>query len=154
MIDADGYPSLIHFGLAKELLNDKTYTLKGTPQHTASEIIMNRGHGLSSDYWSLRVLIYTLLEGANPFFFKGMDQNTPFHVVCKDSYYPLSERILTDARNLVDRLLEKYPSSKRLGSFRTKDILMHLWFSSLSMSKLCQKEVDALWIPDALALDI
>jgi serine/threonine protein kinase len=152
MIDADGYPNLIDFGLAKELVNDKTYTLKGTPQYTAPEIIMNAGHGLSSDYWSLGVLIYTLLEGANPFFFEGMDQKTLFHVICKDSYFPLSGRISTDARNLVDSLLEKDPS-ERLGSFGTEDILMHPWFSDLSMSKLRRKEVDAPWIPDSLALD-
>jgi cGMP-dependent protein kinase len=152
MIDAQGYPSLIDFGLAKELVNDKTFTLCGTPQYTAPEIIMNRGHGLTSDYWSLGVLIYTLLEGANPFFFEGMDQKTLFHVVCKGSYYPLSEGTSTDAGNLVDRLLEKDPS-KRLGSFRTKDILMHPWFSDLNMSKLRRKQVEAPWIPDSLALD-
>jgi hypothetical protein len=95
-----------------------------------------------------------LLEGANPFFYKGMDQKTLFPMVCKDSYYPLSERNLTDARNLVDRLLEKEDPSKHLGSFHTKDILMHPWFSdNLSMWKLRKKEVDAPWIPDALALD-
>jgi serine/threonine protein kinase len=142
------------WGAAKQLKhsNDKTFTFCGTPQYTSPEIIMNRGHGLSSDNWSLGVLIYTLLEGANPFYFEGIDPKTLYHVIIKDNYCPLSEETSPDARSIVDGLLEKDPG-KRLGAFRLKDVFSHPWFSDVNLKALRQKHVTAPWIPDAIELE-
>lgn len=116
------------------------------------EIITNRGHGLSADNWSLGVLIYTLLEGANPFYFSGMDPRTLYHMIIKDNYYPLSKEASLDARSIVDGLLEKDPG-KRLGAFRLKDVFSHPWFSDVNLKELRQKHVTAPWIPDAIKLE-
>lgn len=107
---------------------------------------------MSSDNWSLGVLIYTLLEGANPFYFDGMDQTTLFNVVCKENPYPMTEGVSSQAKNLVHRLLEKEPS-QRLGSFRPKDVTMHEWFSDLCFSDLRRKRVKAPWVPAPLTFE-
>ena len=49
------------FGLAKQLLSGKTWTLCGTPDYLAPEIILNEGHDLAVDYWALGVLIFEMV---------------------------------------------------------------------------------------------
>ena len=52
---------LVDFGLAKQLLSGKTWTLCGTPDYLAPEIILNEGHDLAVDYWALGVLIFEMV---------------------------------------------------------------------------------------------
>lgn len=66
LINCDGYLKLTDFGFAK-LCPSKTYTLCGTPQYIAPEIIMNKGHGKAVDWWALGIFIYEMLHGIDPF---------------------------------------------------------------------------------------
>lgn len=54
----------VDFGFAKKIrCGQKTWTFCGTPEYVAPEIILNKGHGLSVDFWSLGILIFELLTG-------------------------------------------------------------------------------------------
>ena len=70
LIDREGHVKLADFGFAKKLANDRTFTLCGTPEYLAPEIIMGskEGYGRSADWWALGILVYELLTGHPPFY--------------------------------------------------------------------------------------
>uniref|UniRef100_A0A8C0DHE3 Protein kinase X-linked n=1 Tax=Balaenoptera musculus TaxID=9771 RepID=A0A8C0DHE3_BALMU len=67
LLDRDGHIKLTDFGFAKKLV-DKTWTLCGTPEYLAPEVIQSKGHGRAVDWWALGILIFEMLSGFPPFF--------------------------------------------------------------------------------------
>ena len=67
LINKNGYLKLTDFGFAKVINNNKTYTLCGTPEYLAPEIILNKGHGKPVDWWTMGILLYEMLVGIDPF---------------------------------------------------------------------------------------
>lgn len=65
VFDSTGYLKLVDFGFAKKLKNNKTYTLCGTPEYLAPELINSKGNGyyISVDFWSLGILLFELMVG-------------------------------------------------------------------------------------------
>ena len=69
LVSVDGYLKLTDFGFAKVVVN-RTYTLCGTPEYIAPEILLNKGHGKPVDYWALGILIYEMNHGNYRLFLK------------------------------------------------------------------------------------
>lgn len=79
LLDGEGHIKLVDFGFAKRLGRGagaggdgsgralETYTLCGTPEYLAPEVIHNKGHTTSVDWWALGILIYEFLTGYPPF---------------------------------------------------------------------------------------
>ena len=66
LLDAQGHPKLADFGFAKEVRGG-TYTLCGTPEYIAPELILNEGHGPAADWWGFGVLLHEVVTGEPPF---------------------------------------------------------------------------------------
>lgn len=66
LIDDEGYLKLTDFGFAK-YCEGKTYTLCGTPEYLAPEVLLNKGHSKPVDWWTLGILTYEMIAGIDPF---------------------------------------------------------------------------------------
>ena len=62
LVDKRGHLKLTDFGFAKTV-TDKTWTMCGTPEYIAPEIIQGKGHDRAVDWWSLGILIFEMLVG-------------------------------------------------------------------------------------------
>jgi CRP-like cAMP-binding protein len=146
LIDKDGYCIMVDFGFAK-IVVDKTYTLCGTPEYLAPEIIMSKGHDKAVDYWSFGVLIFEMLVGQSPFYLYGTDQVSLFKRIVMVKYQCPS-KVSEDARDVIKKLLTRRQAS-RIGNLSRGhlDIQDHPWFASLDFEKLNNRKLRSPWRP-------
>ena len=140
LIDGDGNVKITDFGFAK-VIESRTYTLCGTPDYLAPEIILNKGHGKPVDWWALGVLIFEMLSGFPPFYDDdpmGTYQKILHGKIDFPSHFSRS------ARDLVKKLLQA-DLTKRYGNLRSgaKDIKSHPWFAGLDWNALQRKVIAA-----------
>ena len=133
LLDAQGYLKLVDFGFAKVLI-DRTWTLCGTPEYLAPEIVLNKGHGFAADWWCVGILAFECLTGTTPFV--SNDPMEAYRKIVKGRV-PWPAQLTTNARDFIDRLLCVDPSH-RLGSFKggSKDVRNHGWFDGLLEGKI------------------
>eukprot|EP00594_Rhizosolenia_setigera_P018549 CAMPEP_0178956264 /NCGR_PEP_ID=MMETSP0789-20121207/10128_1 /TAXON_ID=3005 /ORGANISM="Rhizosolenia setigera, Strain CCMP 1694" /LENGTH=785 /DNA_ID=CAMNT_0020638115 /DNA_START=203 /DNA_END=2560 /DNA_ORIENTATION=+ len=148
LIDGLGYCVLVDLGFAK-IVMDKTYTLCGTPEYLAPEIILSKGHDKGVDYWALGVLVYEMLVGRSPFYSYGTDQVSLFKRIVQVKYsFPPGGLVNNLAQDLIQRLIVRRQSN-RFGCLARgdMDIRDHSWLSFIDVDKLLKKKIPAPWIP-------
>ena len=110
LISQIGHVKLTDFGFAKQLNPaERTYTLCGTPEYLAPEVIQQRGHDYPCDWWGVGILLYEMITGHAPY----TDLN-PFKLYEKIVNTPLTFPADFDevAKSLVRRLLDKVPGNR------------------------------------------
>jgi serine/threonine protein kinase len=151
VMDSKGYVKLVDFGLAKQLLSGKTWTLCGTPDYLAPEIILNEGHDLAVDYWALGVLIFEMVVGAPPFYAEDPMEVYEKILSGNPAFPSYFTKNLTD---LIKKLLRSQ-QAKRLGNTRggTAAVVKHKWFSSFEWGALESGEMPTPYSPPIKAKD-
>lgn len=149
LLDELGYVKLTDFGFAKRLYppGSKTWTFCGTPDYVSPEIILNRGHDYSCDYWSLGVLMFELLTGAPPF--TSDEPMKTYNIILRGiEAVDFPRTISQKAQNLIKKLCRDN-SSERLGYQRggIDDIMKHKWFDGFNWLALRNRTLQAPYVP-------
>ncbi|CDW77897.1 protein kinase domain protein [Stylonychia lemnae] len=144
LIDEEGYLKLTDFGFAK-YCETRTYTLCGTPEYLAPEVLLNKGHGKPVDWWTLGILTYEMIAGIDPF--NDDDPMAIYQKILKGKI-KFPRDFDKNAKSLVKHLLVA-DVTKRYGCLKNgaNDIKNHRWFKNLDWYKLSQRKVPAPYIP-------
>jgi len=154
LIDELGYIKVIDFGFAKKFpfmkngqKQDKTYTLCGTPEYLAPEIVMSKGYDKSVDYWAFGCLVYELYLSRTPF---QADYTTKIfqNIVAAEKNLSFPPKIDPQLVAIVKKLLTINPTF-RLGNLNggTQDIMNDPFFASVDWNAVKQRTARAPYTP-------
>ena len=145
MVDDDGYPKLIDFGIAK-IVQGRTYTVVGTPHYMAPEVIVGKGYGLSADYWSIGIMLYEFMCGGVPF---GEEEEDPYviyeRVIERKLVYPSFVDPRMPSKPMIEQLLSKNPAMRTGGS--VANLKSHPWFQGFNWDALTNRQMPTPYKP-------
>lgn len=145
LLDNNGYAKLVDFGFAKRIGHAKTWTFCGTAEYVAPEIILNKGHDLTADLWSLGIFIYELLTGNPPF--AGPDPMKTYKQVLRGiDAIPMKKYLSRNAQHIVRKLCRDNPS-ERLGSSSVREVQKHKWFDGFNWEGLRKRTLKPPYVP-------
>jgi len=123
LLDSGGHVKLVDFGTAKE--GASSFTLVGTPEYFAPEVILGKGYTFSADWWSCGVMMYEFICGPLPFRSSTGDQIELCKAILESEVtFPKYVKDST-ARAILKGLLERR-AELRLGGI---DLIEHPYFN-------------------------
>jgi len=141
LLDSEGNVKLTDFGFSK-FVTDRTWTMCGTPDYLAPEVIAGQGHGKAVDWWSLGILVFEMLAGYPPF----TDENTLglFAKIREPGLLVYPEFFPPEAVDFIRNLLVVDPT-RRLGMTRrgVLDIRAHPFFNGIDWNGIAERKTPA-----------
>ncbi|CEP09427.1 hypothetical protein [Parasitella parasitica] len=139
LIDVRGHVKLTDFGFAKRV-DDMTWTVCGTPDYLAPEIIVSKGYTKAVDWWGLGVLIFEMVVGRAPFIDKNPVNLYQKILECRIDW---PQDMSAELKDLLQNLL----TADIEGRFTSKKIKKHAWFSDINFDQVLKRKVKPPYIP-------
>ncbi|GME97908.1 unnamed protein product [[Candida] boidinii] len=145
LLTRSGHIKLTDFGFAKEV-ETKTYTLCGTPDYIAPEVIAVQPYNKAVDWWSFGILIYEMLAGTTPFYdpspMKTYENITKCDLIFTNNFQP-------EAIDILQGLIKK-DVTFRLGNLQNgvNDIKNHIWFREVVWENLLLGNIETPYEPN------
>jgi serine/threonine protein kinase len=148
LLDFEGHIRLCDFGLAKSGLrapDEGTFSMCGTPEYLAPEMLKRDGHGTAVDWWCLGMVLFEMLTGLPPWY--TTDTAKMFQRV---KYAPLMfpRSVSPEAKEIITGLLNKDPSERFGSTPESIDFMKkHKLFEHIDWDALACKKVPSPYVP-------
>lgn len=151
LLDFEGCAKLVDFGCCKKELN--AYTLIGTPEYLAPEVVSRKGYTCSVDWWSLGVMCHEFIVGPLPFGANTDDQMQLFKEILEEPLVIPDSVTDETAASVLMRLMDRNGSHRLGGSANgAKEIKAHPYFEDFDWDALAGGFLVPPWKPDAEAI--
>ncbi|KAH8867314.1 cGMP-dependent protein kinase 1 [Schistosoma japonicum] len=149
LLDSQGFCKMTDFGFAKRIgYGNKTWTFCGTPEYVAPEVILNKGHDFTVDFWALGILMFELLTGTPPF--TSSDPMKTYNIILKGiNAIEFPKTITRNAQCLIKKLCRDAPA-QRLGARKSgiTEVKNHAWFEGFDWNGLIAKTIQVPITPN------
>ena len=144
LIDKEGNIKLTDFGLSKIMPEEEktTYTMCGTAEYLAPEILFGKGYDKTCDWFSFGVVLFEMFCGYHPFKSKG--QKIDPKIYLRKTFIP--DKVGKTARDLIEKLFVSNPK-KRLGYNSADEVKNHPFFKGIDFDKVLKKEYKPPFVP-------
>jgi len=147
LLDDLGYLKMADFGFAKTV-SGKTYTICGTPDYQAPEVITRCGTTRSADFWGLGVLIFEMLVGDPPFKSLTGDPWDTFRRALSGRFF-VPAFISEAASDIIFKLLQVNPEKRLgMGPAGISEIKSHVFFAGVNWQALAARRVPSPIVPN------
>lgn len=137
MLDRTGRIQLVDFRFGKNIYGERTFTICGSADFLAPEIVQGKGHGFPADWWALGVLIHFMLLGEMPFGSWRQNELDTFAKIAKGQLY-LPQTLSPEAVDLITKLLD-VEESTRLGTKGAESVKTHPWFIGIDWKGIADR---------------
>jgi len=150
VLDENGYLSITDFGIAKENMPDNSSETSGTPGYMSPEVMREKNHSFSVDFFAIGVIGYEFMMGKRPYYGKNRRE-------IKEQMLSKQVKIKTEeikngwspeSADFINNLLIRKPE-ERLGTKKgAVELKKHSWLKYYPWNELQEKNLPAPFIPE------
>ncbi|RYR37422.1 hypothetical protein Ahy_A09g042311 isoform A [Arachis hypogaea] len=147
LVDNKGCIKLADFGASKKVVElatiNGTKSIKGTPHWMSPEVILQTGHTISTDIWSVACTVIEMATGKPPWSQQyPQEASALYYIGTTKSHPPIPEYLSAEAQDFLLKCFHKEPDLRPSAS----DLLLHPFISCNyreSHSMLCSSIRDS-----------
>ena len=149
VFDSKGYLHITDLGISKIYHEDNRKENSGTPGYMAPEVLFNKNHDYSVDYFALGVIGYEIIIRKRPYL--GKDKKELRKDVISKQAKLKEDDIKTQGwsklcLDFINNLIQRKPE-KRLGKNGIKELKDHPWFEKFNWNDLLNQKIEPYWKP-------
>ena len=149
VFDKNGYLHITDLGISKIYQEENKKENSGTPGYMAPEVLFNKNHDYSVDFFALGVIGYEIIMKKRPY--KGKDKKELRKEIIFRQAKLNSEELLNqgwskNCTEFINGLLQR-KKDKRLGKNGVKELMEHPWFDNFNWNDLINLKLKPNWRP-------
>jgi len=140
LIDIDGHICLADFGLSKEgmSLSNETNSFCGSPEYMSPEMLEQKGHTLTVDYYCLGALVYEMIVGSPPHYSTNKEH---MYRGILDDEVEIPDKLSRSLKDFLLRLLVKNPKNRLGAKQGIRELKEHSWCADIDWNEYMKKKI-------------